>query len=304
MSKEKEWFPNVILCGPGGSRGILLLGALKRFFEEKIGDKNFLGQVKIWAGVSIGAAISLLIVSGYTVEEIIDISLGVSLIEDIMNINLNDITRNLGLMKLQSIEEKLKHFIHLKFGKIPTLQELYEITNLELSVVTFNCNKMRSEFLDRHTTPELSCVEAAILSMTIPILFQPRKLKSDLCIDGAIGSPFPVTHYDVNDRKVIGMYISSEDDYLNLDKNPLNFLYRLIHASMKVLRDTEIKYSSPNVKTLKLTTDFKDTTGLTMGKEAREEMLNKGYDIADSFLKLLLESDKYVFIPESEEIPF
>ena len=298
---DLKWSPDVLILGPGGSRGILLIGALKRFFEEK----DFLSNVKIWAGVSIGAAISLLLVCGYKIEEIIEISSGISIIDDVLAINLDEVTRNLGVMKLKSIEDKLKHFVTLKFGLIPTLQHLYVLTGLELSVVTFNCNKMRIEFLDRHNTPDLCCINATILSMSIPILFQPRKLKSDLCIDGAIGNPLPLTHYDINGNKVLGMYICSDDDFTNLDNNPINFLYRIIHASMKVLRDMELKYASNNVKTIMLNTSFKDTTGLTINEDARQQMIETGYHLADSFLKINSNPGKYdVKLGENEEIPF
>jgi predicted acylesterase/phospholipase RssA len=298
---EKKWLPNVMICGPAGSRGFLLMGGLKRFYEEK----GFLDNVKIWAGVSVGSAISLLIVCGYKIEEIIDICIGVSIIDDVLSINLDEVTKNLGIIKLKSIEDKLKHCVKLKFGFIPTFQQLYALTGLELSVATFNCDKIRPEFLDRHNTPDLCCVEGCIMSMSIPILFQPKKLKSDVQIDGAIGAPLPLSHYDKNGDNVLGMYVCTDENFTNLDTKPINFLYRLIHASMKVLRDMELKYASANVKTIMLKTSYRDTTGLTINEEGRRQMIDAGYQTAHTFLKINTNPEKYdIKLGENEEIPF
>jgi len=295
------WKPDVVICGPAGSRGFLLMGALKKFYEET----NFLNNVKIWAGVSVGAAISLLIVCGYKIEEIIDICISVSIIDDVLAINLDEVTRNLGIIKLKSIEDKLKHYVTLKFGFIPTFQQLYILTGLELSVVTFNCDKMRSDFLDRYNTPDLCCIEGTIMSMSIPILFQPRKLKSDTQIDGAIGAPLPISHYDINGNNVLALYVCTDENYINLDNKPINFLYRLIHASMKILRDMELKYASTNAKSIMLKTSYIDTTGLTINEEGRREMIEYGYSCADSFLKINSNPEKYELkLGENEEIPF
>jgi predicted acylesterase/phospholipase RssA len=303
MEKMEKWIPNVVVLGPGGSRGFLEIGALKRLMEEKIGDGDFLTNVKIWVGISVGAAISLLFVSGYTIDEIINICIGFNIVEDIMSINLDEISKNLGLIKMKTVEKKLIECVKTKFGFVPTLNQLYVLTGLELCLVSFNFDKMSPEFLDFHTEPELSCVEAALMSMSIPLLFQPRKYRGDIYIDGAIGAPYPVTKYDVNENKVLGMYICSEEDIINIDNKPLNYIHRLIHASMKVLRDVEIKHSSENVKNIVLKTSYKDTTGLTINEEARKNMIDCGYKIADTFLKINLNPEKYD-MTLTQEIPF
>jgi NTE family protein len=296
---KEEWKPDVLILGPGGSRGFLEIGALKKLFEN-----DFLKNVTKWVGISVGAAIALLIVAGYTIEEIIDICIGVNILEDILTINLNDLTKKLGLIKIKSIEKKLKHYVSLKFGLIPTLKQLYEFTNLDLFLVTFNFDKMRPEFLNKDSEPELSCVEATMMSMSIPILFQPRKYKGDFFIDGAIGAPYPISNFDQNGNKILGIFICSNDEIFNIE-NPINYLYRLIHSSMKVLRDMEIKNASSNVKHIILKTLIKDTTGLSINEESRHFMINMGYQTADEFIRVNSDPEKYkIVLSENEEIPF
>lgn len=296
-----SWNPNVILCGPGGSRGLLILGCLKRLFEEK----DFMDNAKHWVGISVGAAISLLIVIGYTVSEIIDLCIDLNLIDDILHINLEEAREKMGLLKNKTIEEKLKHYVSLKYGFVPNLSQLYLLTGINLTLVAFNIDKMRADFLDSDTEAELSCVEAAMMSMAVPILMQPRKHKGCVYIDGAIGNSYPISHFDVNENKILGIYISSEEDLYSSDKSATTFIYRLIQASMKVIRDNEIKHASNNVKHIALQTTFRDTTGILIDRESRESMIEQGYEFANTFLKINSNPDKYnLILQENEEIPF
>ena len=294
------WKPEILLIGSGGAKGLIFLGALKRLFLEP----NFLNKVKHWVGISIGAAISLMIVVGYKIDEIIDLCIDLNLIDDIIHINLDEAREKLGLIKNKTIEEKLKRYILLKYGFIPTLQQLYILTGTDITMVTFNIDKMRSEYLDKDSEGELSCVEAAMMSMAVPILMQPRKYKGNVYVDGAIGNPYPVTIFDES-KNVLGIYVSSEEDLYCCDKKPSSFIYRLIQASMKIIRDNEIRHSSANVKHIKISTSVRDTTGILIDRESRETMINDGYASADAFLKINSNPEKYdSSIRENEEIPF
>ena len=294
------WTPEILLIGSGGAKGLIFLGALKRLFLEP----DFLNRVKHWVGISIGAAISLMIVVGYKIDEIIDLCIDLNLIDDIIHINLDEAREKLGLIKNKTIEEKLKRYISLKYGFIPTLQQLYILTGVDITMVTFNIDKMRSEYLDKDSEGELSCVEAAMMSMAVPILMQPRKYKGNVYVDGAIGNPYPVTIFDES-KNVLGIYVSSEEDLYYCDKKPSSFIYRLIQASMKIIRDNEIRHSSANVKHIKISTSVRDTTGILIDRESRETMINDGYASADAFLKINSNPEKYdSSIRENKEIPF
>ena len=134
---------------------------------------------------------------------------------------------------------------------------------------------------------------------------QPRKYKGCIYVDGALGAPYPVLKFDCDDKKVLGMYISSEEDCFCSDKKPTNFLYRLIQSSMKVLRDNEIKYASKNVKNIALKTLLRDTTGLSMDAKSRTSLIEQGYECGNSFLKVNCNPEKYdLNLEENEEIPF
>lgn len=295
------WKPDIILCGPAGAKAFLLTGAVKRLFREE----NFLENVHTWAGVSAGASLSLLLVIGYKIEEIIDLCMDMNIVEDIININLDEAREKLGLIRNKSMEEKLKEAIVKKIGYIPTLKQLYLLTGVNLVMVTFNLDKYRVEYLNKDSEPDLSCLEAAMMSMAVPLLIQPRKYKGNVYCDGAIGAPYPVLHFDKNNDKVLGLYISSEEDLYCSDKKPTSYVYRLVQAGMRTLRNFEIEYSSKNVKNICLKTLIKDTTGLSIDRETREKMVDYGYDCADNFLKVNMQPEKYEYqLEDNEEIEF
>lgn len=293
------WRPDVLLLGPAGAKCFLLLGAVKRLSQEP----SFLSGVHTYAGVSAGAALSLLIILGYTIKEIEDISLDLNILDDIMNISLTQIKDNMGILRIASIEEKLKKCIVDKIGYIPTMKQLHILTGKKYVPVSVNIDRMEVEYLDANKYPDLPCSEATLMSMAVPILIQPRMYRGCVYVDGAIGAPYPVGHFDDGKSKILGIYVSSEDDPNSVENNPKLFLYKLIQAPMKILREKEIERSSQNVKHIGLKTLVKDTTGIMIDRKTRENMIGYGYTNADYFLKVTKEPEKY-FYNREEEIPF
>ena len=291
------WKPDLILLGPGGAKGFLEVGCCKKLYEEE----GFLNNVTDWVGVSAGAAICLLLVIGYTPDEIDEICMNINIIDDILSINLDQAKERLGLLKIKTVEDALNKRVRDKLDCIPTLQHLYMLTGKTYTAVTYNTDKMREEYLNRHTEPTLSCIEAALMSMSIPGFIQPRKYKGCVYVDGAIAAPYPVLQYD-DGRNVLGIYISSENDNYSSDKKFSNFGYRLIQAGMKRSRDMEIKYSSKRVKHIALKTSIKDTIGISISDEDKKGMVEHGYNCAEQFLIINSNPDKYR-IEEEEEIP-
>ena len=238
------WKPDIIVIGPAGAKAFLNLGALQPLFNEP----DFFSNIKKWIGVSAGAAICLLIACGYMMEEIINICLDVNLTEDFNNINISEVKNKLGLIKNKTVENKLNTAVIDKFTFIPTLKQLYCLTGFDIALVSYNIDKLRSEHLNKDNNPDLSCVEACLASLSIPILMQPRKINDCIYVDGALGDPYPINDYDINGNKILGIYVVSEEDYFTTEGHPMNFLYKLVHVSMKRIRELEIKFCSKNVR--------------------------------------------------------
>ena len=294
------WKPNVVVLGPGGIKGYLELGSLLKFEQDK-----FIDQVESWLGCSIGSAISLLKVCGYKTIDIINVCSELDIVGDITQVDIQHILENPGVMSNKSIETILTNRIKQKYGFVPTLFQLYEITKIRLTIVTYNIDKMECEYLSYKTRPELSCVEAVMMSMAIPVIIQPRYYNGHLYIDGAFGDPYPVIVEDNGLNRILGIYIDSEYSSYSSKKKPALYLYRCTQASIKSLRDMHIKFSSDNCKHLKLSTTVIDTTGITLSEKDKWNMVKSGYKDAAIFLCKLKDPDKFkVLLNDNEEIPY
>ena len=297
------WLPDVLVLGPGGAKGNLELGALYRLEQE-----NFLRNVNIWIGVSVGAPISLLKVCGYNVTEIINDCISINILDDITGINLDSYIDRMkdhpGLFSNKTVENMLKLRVIQKFGMIPTLMQLYMATGLIFSCITFNTDKLRKEELNKNTEPDLSCVEAAMMSMSIPGIIEPRIYKGNAYVDGAIGDPYPVLLYDDGEHNILGIYIESERSNYSSAKNPLRLLYRSIQGTIKMTREEHIEWSSDKCKHLCLKTNVIDTTGISLNNKSKLAMIESGYRSTTVFLIRLKHPEKYnIILEDNEEIP-
>ena len=293
------WKPDVFTLGPGGTKGYLELGLMKKFQEE-----DYLDQTTTFVGCSVGSAILLLYLCNYSMVEIIDDSIDLNLINGLEDINLDKYKEKPGILNSKTIETILRNKIIDKFSYIPTLKQLYDITNKLFYIITYNIDKEDIERLSYITHPDLSCLEAIMMSMAIPLLVCPRIYKGNVYIDGAVAEPHPILFLDNGINKILGVYIDSERSYHSSDRNYLRYIYRAAQASMNMLRKLAIQYSSANCKHIGLKSPVIDMTGITLTKPAKMEMVTHGYQEAEMFLIRLKDPEKYkIILNDTEEIP-
>jgi predicted acylesterase/phospholipase RssA len=297
--RKPVWQPTTIVLGPGGIKGFLELGALLLLEKE-----GMLSEVRKYSGVSIGAILSLLLVAGYTVAEVINDALEVDLLQDISSCNFHDIQANVGLMSNRAVKERLSLRIREKFGIIPTLLQLYLAKGIFWEAVSLNLDKNRTEYLNKDTEPTLSCVDAALMSANIPLFFYQVEYKKCVHIDGAFGNPYPVDRHDDGQEQILGIYINTDraETHIPVASNFILYLYRIIDSSMTQLRKRIIACSSSACKHLELYTDVIDTTGLSVTTETKLKLITDGYRSARKFLEDLINQKEVLIYDSQQEI--
>ena len=292
-----NWQPDVIVLGPGGVKVYLELGALL-----KLEVQGYLKNINHYIGCSVGAAISLLVVAGCTITEIIKETLKINMFQDVTDIDsIQEIVEKKGIFNNNQLEKALRRKMIEKFGKDPTFEQLYMATGIKLTIVSYNLTKERPEYFSRDSEPNLSCVSAVMMSMIVPILMQTRTYKENEYIDGALGNPYPVDIVDNGENKILGIYVMTE----NKNKGTMNFLYRVAHASLNQLRTKILKNSSDKCKHLALSTAITEGLNLTVNNATKSKLVREGYDTANKFISQLRHPEKYkVLLEENEEIPF
>lgn len=219
---SSSFSPKICICGPGGVRGFLQLGALLA-----IQSTDFLNDVGTFVGVSVGALISLCLVANIPLREIIYDGLDIDLFEDLSSVTFESIIQGTGLISRQSISTCLEERIRESIGYIPTLQALHLATGKKFVAVTYNITEEKTVFLSPETHPTLSCIEAVSMSMNIPLLFYKIQYQNCTYIDGAFGNPLPVNRYDDGKTDIFVLDTPSHQN----NKSPLSLNKPLIHTA-------------------------------------------------------------------------
>lgn len=297
MNREEilKWYPEVLVLGPGGMKGFLELGALIKLYNIGILEK-----VHTYIGCSIGAIISLLLISGYSPTELVSDAVETNILQDITSLQLNDIKtqlidikNNVGLINNKLITDKLSKRLRQKFGFVPTLKQLYLATGITFISVTLNLDLDKTEYISWKNEPDLSAVDAAALSMNIPFLFYKLTYKGNNYIDGAFGNPYPIDIIDDNKTNILGLYITTMYDK-NINKNIFTYVDKIIHASISQIKLRILSSCSDHCKHIELLSPITDTTGITVNSELKSKMLLNGYQEATKFINSLLENNENI----------
>lgn len=274
------WQADSILIGPGGIKGFMELGFLL-YMEEK----SLLDKCTAFVGVSVGAIISLLIVAGYSIYEIIDQASKTNLLEDINSTSLFEIQRVSGLISQKKIKENLEELIVAKFGKVLSMGELYLATGIELYLTSLRLHPTNPQpvHFSYQVNPEISCVEAAILSANIPIIFHRLYYQRDSYIDGALGDPYPIHLLDNGNRNVLGLYIQATFDQQD---GFLTYLRQIFYASMLQLRNIRIQQASLRCRHVSLESNNLDPVGFSTNANDKITMVKEGYEVARKFFEI------------------
>jgi predicted acylesterase/phospholipase RssA len=200
---------SILVLSGGGIKGISFIGALQALKEFDI-----LNSIKIFAGTSIGSLILLLIVIGYSPNELYEFVK----IFDFSKLNICDINiliTKYGLNDGNIVIEILNNFLTKKnYNKDITFKELYDKTNKELIITTTNINKRCCEYLSYKNYPNLSVVMAVRMSISLPLIFTPVKYNNNLYVDGSCMDNLPIEIFK-EQEKIIALYLDDDIDEQN-----------------------------------------------------------------------------------------
>jgi predicted acylesterase/phospholipase RssA len=274
-------FEGVVLSG-GGTKGILTLGALHYYYEKGIYEYN---HVHTYSATSVGTAISLLLICGYSPMDIfMEVRSASSLFSIPSNISILDITKNMGVLSITSFSDRVKDLVIAKIGHIPTLLELYSLTNKTLIATASNVSKMRAEYYRYNTHPDMSALLSTELSCCLPIIFHRIKYNNDYISDGGLTDNFPTKYVDDGIKKILAITCSYDED--NKDNNDcgdegfLEYFYKLMFLPMKVNNQLRMKTCGQNISLVKIKYTA-NTFESGMSEEKKLDMFMAGYQTAE-----------------------
>ncbi len=184
-----------LVLSSGGMYIIHYLGALQALQKYYPIEK-----FKYYTGCSAGAILSFAFNLGFSVEELINVALELD-ISECQDLKIGNLLDNYGFDDGTGF-----YFLYVRLmatkGYTPniTFIELYEKTGKILTLTTTNITKSCSEYHNFLTTPHLKIIDSVLMSMSIPIIFQPVKRsfyynnvyqENHYYIDGGVMDPFP-----------------------------------------------------------------------------------------------------------------
>lgn len=176
-----------ICIGGGAAGGYQFLGTLHYFYTETEWMKN----VRVFAGTSVGACMSGMLAIGYTPQEILHY-LCKHDVDHIFNIDVSRIHTHWGVVDTQRWIDYIREAIVLKLGYVPTLRELFEKTGHIVCFATWCLTKKPCDvYLTPDTYPDLPLDVAIAMSSCIPCLFMKCEYDGNLYLDGGIFDSCP-----------------------------------------------------------------------------------------------------------------
>ena len=145
-------------------------------------------------GCSGGAIVSVLLICGYSWQEIRDILIDETYIGTLINsgqLNLNEMLLNFGVYNSTAFFAKLSNLIEKKTKKEVTLSEFANIFGTDLTIVGSNISKKKCVYFNHVSHPNMSIALCLQISCNIPFIFQAIKFNDEYYVDGAVFDMFP-----------------------------------------------------------------------------------------------------------------
>lgn len=287
-------FKKLVISG-GGSKGLILLGALHRFVES---DKIKLEDVEEFAGTSIGSVLCLLIICGYTCTEILEHATFIdqNFFNSKQSQTIWEMMENFGALsmtKFMSYLEKL--MIQKGWGKQPTLKEFYDRTHKTFIITGVNITKCQAEYYSTWTTPNLAVLDAVKISCNLPFIFKRIKYDNCLLIDGGLMNNLPIDQVDDKKSKILALNVTSFKP-VETSQNLTNYFISLL--SLPIIANTwlRIKDCGSNVEIVNLyptqnDTDTNASFDFCINDDQKYNMFMKGYMQATHY-----RSAEYIYI--------
>lgn len=260
----------LILSG-GGPSGTAYVGIFKYLFENNIIDKELNG-IKEIITTSIGIMFSIFYILKINESVIENIVMGVDYLStlDIDNLEINDLLVEYGLFKNDLLANTVKSIIKNTLNKEDiTLQELFDITSIKLTVKVYNSTKNITEYISYENNPELKLSILTQMTTAIPLFFKPIKYNDCLYVDGGLKGNLPIEA--CNSDNYLAILIKGGISK-SVDKSSL-FEYFPILNFIKSLMNVDIQYDHENIILIEinkgLNFDISDTE--------KKEMINLGY---------------------------
>jgi predicted acylesterase/phospholipase RssA len=239
----EQWRPKVLCLGAGGIKGLDELGAIWWFYSSGV-----LSKLDTYIGTSIGGIICAFLSMGFTPHEVLYYAIDSTMFSSISELKLTELNKNYGLVSNASFDDalgkRMKAMILKKFKKVPTLREHYEQTGNHLVLVVCSLGGDKLVYMDHKSHPDVDLITAMRSTSNAPGIFGKLEYQKDLLLDGAVGDPYPILHFDDGKTPILGIGVINRREFV-LDKVDLISYYdRAMSVPLNKMTESAIASSS------------------------------------------------------------
>ncbi|HXT83993.1 MAG TPA: patatin-like phospholipase family protein, partial [Verrucomicrobiae bacterium] len=264
--------PKILVLSGGSMRGIAIVGVLQGLEELEL-----LSEVKTYAGTSIGAFISMLLVLGYKPSEMFEFIKKFKF-EKLKKLEPVYLFTSFGADKGERVEFMIKNLIKKKMGRDNiTLSELFKLTNKKLIVTSTCLNEDKICYFSHLNEPDLPVHLAVRMSMCIPLMYMPIFYKGHYYLDGGCKDNYPIGIFRKKLKNVLGVCLCQKATTTNNIFEFEDFITRLLFCIINnSVRDVELYKNHSIVVNITNVGIF----DFNMSLEKKIELFNTGYKSA------------------------
>lgn len=235
-------YENLVLSG-GSTRGIAHIGAISKLIDAQLLD---LTKIKGLASTSAGSMLGMLIVLGFTIDQIWEFILSIDF-EKLISPNFFLFAGKCGIESGQIFYNIIEGILSKTTGiNNINFEQLYEITKISYTVVGSCLTAKKAVYFNHINTPKFRVSVALRISMSIPGFFTPVVIDNKTYIDGSIIDNYPIELFHDKLDKTIGIIICNEydTDY----KYPEEYCMSIINLFMHICyKKDETKYKENTI---------------------------------------------------------
>jgi predicted acylesterase/phospholipase RssA len=281
---------HLVLSG-GGVVGFSFYGLLRETNKKGLWNIN---NIETIYGTSVGSIISIFIALQYDWDTLDDFIIKRPW-QNVYKLSVDSFLyafHNKGILDKKIMEHTFSPLFKGKDIDINvTMKEFYEITNIEIHIMTVDINTYDLVDISYKSHPDWTVIDAVYCSCCLPIVFQPI-IKDNMCFcDGGFMANYPVKQCienGANPNEIFGMCRSSTfDSSSNIsDKSTLfdyilNILYKTIskilnqNAGQKIYKEAIVNCPPLSIY------DLYETSS---SMEKRLELIQKGCEYLDKII--------------------
>ena len=281
---------HLVISG-GGPSMLQYISSIQYLNENNIIDLNNIESIY---GTSAGSIVAVLLALKYDWETLNDYIIQRPW-HELFHLKINyifDAYKNKGIYNKSIVEKVFKPLLDAKDIPIDiSLKDFYEYSKIEIHFFTFEINQFKTEDISYLTHPNISLIDAIMMSSSIPLLFTPIIMENKCYIDGGVCANYPLKYCIDSGKKedeILGFcnqYDCQQKNYIDNDSNLMdlvlclffktfdNLTSNLINPKIKYEIIFDVKYISLHYLKSSITS-----------KEMRKEIYQKGAEKAKDFI--------------------